>query len=348
MITKNFKLMLLTSIAITTVIGTAYVGDTGLAEATNTEESLSDKNLSDRDDTWASKYGSEDEFRKAERAMHAYVDDTHPDNEWNVVTKENNIQIYNFDTIADSKDAGLNTLLLYVQHQLTEGTYAPTETEKRFHEWVAEQIPNPTVPENVGPRHAQQVIEAYNENANYGSVPTELINSDVDFWMTVTSDKLCELDENCDPETGEVIPDCLVTQCADAATWSTYHRLTVKVDQYNCAQSSTCLFTQTESGRGLLQAYAGGGPAHAVHPTVKYYMHDRSYATGHSVSHEISGRVEVGVGSSQLGTYTGINSVTKAGFIYVTSATCGGGSGGDSTCGTYSITATAQPATFEA
>ena len=75
-----------------------------------------------------------------------------------------------------------------------------------------------------------------------------------------------------------------------------------------------------------------------------YSMHDESYATGHSVSHEISGRVEVGSASSSLGTYTGINEVEKSGTVLVLGATCGS----ENSCGVFSMTATAEPATFEA
>lgn len=76
----------------------------------------------------------------------------------------------------------LHSILIDVQNQKNNDAYNPTEAERKFHDWASEQVVTATQP-NVNQGQTKKVIEAYNSNANYGNVPTELINSDVDFGL---------------------------------------------------------------------------------------------------------------------------------------------------------------------
>ena len=41
------------------------------------------------------------------------------------------------------------------------------------------------------------MINAYNSNANYGNVPTKLIETDKEFWIRIATFKACGLENDC-------------------------------------------------------------------------------------------------------------------------------------------------------
>ena len=312
-------------------------------DAKTIKDNLSGYALLDRDDKWTDKFSNKKEFKEAEKTMHAYVTDDHPRNGWNAVAKKNTLQIYNFDTTAGSLEAGLNVLLMHVQYQMAEGIYTPTEAERKLHEWIVAKIGTAKAPDNVDAKHVRQVISAYNENANYGNVPTALFKSDSEYWMGVISDKLCDLDKTCDPETGEILPDCSPVQCADATTWSTYHTLSIAMVPYSCIGGNPCRVTDYEAGTGTLSASLHGYDVHSTSTRADYYIRDQSYVGTYPVSHALEGYAQIKDDKRAIGPLMGAN------YIYVDdtmtfSVECGGR---ENNCGTFVMGITAQPATFE-
>ena len=308
------------------------------AEARTADDKIPDNKLLDRGEDWKNKYSSQTDFEKSEKAIRSYVSDNHPDNKWNKDTKKNQIVIYNFDTIADARNAGLNALLIDVQNQKDNGTYNPTEAEKKFHEWAdGQQVGEVTQP-NVNKGQIKKVIEAYNSNANYGNVPTELINSDVDFWTNVAADKLCDLLEDCDTSGEQPSEECF-GQCAYATWWSTYHVLSGWVDTYDC-ETGNCYYSDSDDGTGSLSILMSPGTNnHAKDDTIDYFVKDKSYVSGYDVYHNFSGLATIGSASDSF-SENGTNEITHSDSLTV-------GSCGSQHCGTYSLSASAQGAYFE-
>jgi len=338
MTTKTIKTVLFSTLILSLVI--PIIG-MNLADAKSSEDKLADDKLLKRQDSWKNKYENADEFDKSERSINTYVTDKHPDNPWNKFTKKNQIKIYNFDTLAGERQAGLQSLLIDVQNQKANNTYNPTEAEKRFHNWAAEQISNPVMPD-MKPKLIEQVIEAYNGNANYGNVPQELIDSDVNFWSSIISDKFCEFDKDCPKglDFNPNSPDCGIVQCAFATTWNTYHTFTIAVDAYSC-ETGSCHYGTSWGGVGTKGLSVGGGSNHATSKTISYNIFDQSYVPQYGGHHNISGIVSLGSASQSLGPQTGTNSALISG-AKTFSVSCGS----DGNCGVYALSATAQNVTF--
>ncbi len=337
-----------------TVIIMSFLITNGV-DAKTSDDKLNEKipgdKLLNRHEDWKLKYDDSKKYEEEDKAIHAYVDDNHPDNEWNKITKKNQIKIYNFDTRADQKDAGLHALLFHVKYQKESDTYNPTVAERRFHDWATEEIKSPVMPTNVTSNMIQAIIKTYNENANYGHVPIKLFDSDVDFWIKVAADKMCELDNTCDLN-GAIFdpdsPDCTFVQCADATTWSTHHRLYVFVEPYSCAGTSNCISVNRTSGSGELEISAldPTGNAHSTTRKIKYYAIDHSYVDTYRVSHELIVTLNLGENSFTIGPRTGTDSVIIYGDKTFKPDTCNDNRV-EPNCGTYSIRGVASDATFE-
>ena len=326
-VTKNTKIVVFASLIATIVLSLSGMS---FAEA-KVLNSLPDDRLLERDDGWKSKYATVDEFEKSKRSITTYVSDQHPDNKWNEQTKKNQIVIYNFDTKADARNAGLNALLAYVENQKSSGSYNPTGAEKRFHEWAFKQIPDPVMPD-ASLEHVKKVIKAYNSNANYGNVPTELIETDSEFWINMATLKSCDLENGCD------MNELGIPFAAYAASSS--HVLSSYVDAYAC-ETGSCYYTDIDYGTGVLNTTQGGGGNHATVPLIYYYIYDVKRGTTQDTSHEVSGTVQAGSSTEDIGPKTGTNSVLLKGFEWFGYDGCG-----SSHCGVFSLSAQAEDVTY--
>lgn len=335
MTTKTIKTVLFASLIAAMILPFSVME---LAEARIANEKLPNDKLLDRGEHWENKYSTLTEFENSEKAIRSYVSDQHKDNQWNKDTKQNQIVIYNFDTIADARNAGLNALLIDVQDQKDNGTYNPTEAERKFHDWAAGQIDGEAVQPYITKRQTQKVIKAYNSNANYGNVPTELINSDVDFWTNVAADKVCDLLPDCDTSGDLPFEECF-GQCAYATWWSTYHVLSGWVDVYDC-ESGSCLQSDSDDGIGELYfSIDADTNNHALDDTIDYFVKDKSYVSGYDVFHYFSGTAQIGNASENF-SKNGTNEITVSDDLTVSSC-------GSQHCGTYSLSAEAASAYFE-
>ena len=293
--------------------------------------SLPDDKLLDRDDTWNSKYVTTDEFEKSKRSITAYVNDHHPDNKWNEQTKKNQIVIYNFDTKSDQRNAGLNALLSFIENQKSDGSYNPTEAEKRFHDWAFTQIPYPVMPDaSFG--HVKKVIEAYNNNANYGNVPNDLTETDREFWIGLATIKACDLEKGCN------MSDFNPPFAAYAA--SAPHVLSSYVDAYEC-ETGSCYYSDIDYGTGVLNTNQGGYDNHATIPTIYYYIYDVKNGITQNTYHEVSGTVQVGSLDDGVGPKTGTNSVLLWSGMAFDEDYCG-----SQHCGIFNLSAQAEDVTY--
>ena len=332
--TKNTKTVLVVAIILS--LGIA-VGGLNFVEVKALQDEIPSDQLLTKDDSWAQKYSDATEFEKVDNAIRAYVNDTHPDNKWNEVTKNNEIKIYNFDVMTETKNAGLHAILADAKNQKDNGTYNPTYAEYKFHEWASKKITTPIMPE-ASANIISQIIEAYNVNINHGHVPFELLGTDVDFWSQVMINKTCELYIECDPdEISNNIdgPDCSIVQCADAYHQSSSHILSITVDPYSCYEGTGCLYSDIESGTGTLQAHAGG-QKHSNTPKLKYTVtliansQDDVYLAA-------TGTLGVGSATEAISPVGGMNSVYTYQQEYVNGAQCG-----SEHCGTYWLTVTSN------
>ena len=306
------------------------------AEARIADDKLPNNKLLERGEDWKNKYSTQTNFEKSEKAIRDYVSDTHPNNQWNKDTKKNQIVIYNFDTLADARNAGLNALLIDVQNQKNNDAYNPTEAERKFHEWADGQVDEVTQP-NANNGQTKKVIEAYNSNANYGNVPTELINSDIEFWINLAADKTCDLSKDCDTSGEQPSEECFLP-CAYATWWSTYHLLSGWLDTYDC-ETGSCYYSDSDSGTGSLSILMDPGNNHAEDDTIDYYVNDKSFVSNYDVYHNFSGLATIGNADDSFYA-SGTNSITVSDSLTV-------GSCGSQHCGTYSLSASAQGAYFE-
>jgi hypothetical protein len=332
---KTIKTILFASLIAAMILPFSGV-DFADAQETN---KIPDTKLLDRSSNWATQFNSLEEFEDQDSRFRSYVDSVHPDTPWNKITKKNQIIIYNFDSIAGEKNAGLNALLIDVQNQKNSGTYNPTEAERKFHEWASMIVSNPRLPD-VNPKLIEQIVQTYNESANLGHVPLELKKSDGKFWSKVVTDKVCEYNTECDINGPQLTdPICEFVNCAYGDTMSIGHLLSVEIDVNSCWGGSSCTFQDDKWLIGAGSLHIGSGDVHSSTKTVSYVINDVSYYTPYDESHTISGTLERDGDTYNISSSTANNSVTKDSSYYFSGA-CGGGV--PQNCGTYSLTAYAE------
>jgi len=334
MTTKTIKSILLATIMLSIVVP---VTGFSLAEA-KIADALPEDKLLQRDNSWKAQYSNEKEFEKDQRAINGYVDAEHPDNKWNKQTKKNQIVIYNFDTLTDVKGAGLSALLADVEMQKASGKYNPTQAEEKFHNWAAQNTE--TVEFEAPQGQIKKVINAWNSNANYGNVSNEVKNTDLDFWTNVSVDKVCELLDDCNTSGEQPTIECGLLPCADATWYSAYHLLTGFLDTSQC-ETGSCDYSDSDSGIGSLSILMDPGTNnHAKSVTIDYTVVDKSYFANYDVWHHFDGTAQIGWEDEDFDEY-GWNEIEVDDSLTV-------GSCGSSHCGTYSLSASADGAYFEA
>ena len=323
-----------------------------------TLQDISDSELLKRSDTNPkfAKYMEEINGTSPWKELVAYVNAELPDNKWNKDMVKSQIRINNFDTIIENPGYGHELVALVAEKMQLGGKYGPSEPVKRYHEWAKSKHDIPHAEKMIDGRIAQitgdkkydelvnSVYEEYNKMAEYGNVPSELLDSDIKYWTGITSDKICEFDDACNADNvgfNPHSPDCAIVQCAHAQAWSTYHPLTVKVEAYVC-DANSCLFTNSDGKSGTFSVTASSQGKHAYTKSLKYYIEDRSFVgPTYNAHHNISGSATIGWTTESIGSETGINTVTMSGSKSL-DMRCG-----SEYCGTYQIRATAQNVTFE-
>jgi hypothetical protein len=155
-----------------------------------------DKLLERTTEEWRDKYSSTREFVIREGAIREYVNADLPNNGWNQVMVKENIKVHNFDTIIGKVGYGHELVALYAAKERILDTYEVTEPVRKFHDWVLSKYDTPTTTEEIDSRITSIVSETYlhllpenvasfNNMANHGGVPPELVEKDTEYWIMV-------------------------------------------------------------------------------------------------------------------------------------------------------------------
>ena len=134
------------------------------------------------------------------------------DNPWNDAVVADHVVIQNFETLLGKKAVGPEIVALLAQKQILEGTYAPSDPVRRYHDWLFTKHAVPATAGAVESRLSEitgggkiralatQMAAAYHDMADHGSVPTELLEEDREYWSDVLSISMCGYRSGCDVE----------------------------------------------------------------------------------------------------------------------------------------------------
>ncbi len=106
------------------------------------------------------------------------------------------------------------------------------------------------------------------------------------------------------------------------------------------------LFLLLVNKREPLQTNQGSTVRHAGSLSTTYAIVNQSFVDAFPVSHEISARIQIDNQEKTLGPFVGIDKIDQRDSVYL-GGRCGGGTGDERNCGTFSLTVYAEPATFE-
>lgn len=328
-------------------------------------------------DEWVSQYDSKDDFVKSRAEITAYVTGDHPDHPWNDSVVADHIVIQNFETLLGKRAVGPEIVALLAQKQILQGTYSPSDPVQKYHDWLFTKNAVPATSDAVESRLSEitgngkiyalatQVAAAYHNMADHGSVPTELLEKDRQYWSDVVSISLCDYSTECDvavkrasinarenitaaqmaafktfeannginPETGEPYA-CIFIQCASASGWvkiSLPHKVYALIRPAMCENGtgSTCEYTDTITGIGNVTVNAVAGRNHAETNTALIRTYSET-ADARGVN-EIRTTVIIGAKTVVYGPEYGLEQAWI--WEYVTQGGCGSGNA----CGAYSI-----------
>ena len=161
---------------------------------------------------WIEKYDGLEHFETSERAVKGFINRNLEDGPWNSENALNHLRIQNFETMTKSVGSGHEVALLVAQFQKLQDGYIASEPVKKYHDWLAVKYMVPDTTEGVIERLieilgdekfvelATKQAESFNDLADNGSVPNELIQTDVAYWIFVANAANCELDPACDTD----------------------------------------------------------------------------------------------------------------------------------------------------
>ena len=159
---------------------------------------------------WIEKYDNMEHFETSERAIRAYIDrnlDADGPDSQNALL---HLKVQNFETITGSVGAGHEVALLVAEYEKLRGTYEPSDPVRRYHEWIDPQYETPESQKEIQARLVKLVgdekfldlafghAESFDGLAENGSVPVELVNTDMQYWIFVANVAQCESRPDCD------------------------------------------------------------------------------------------------------------------------------------------------------
>jgi len=157
---------------------------------------------------WQKQYKNTEEFSAKQNAIKGYVNADLQNNGWNQFMVKENIRIHNFDTIIGKVGYGHELVALSAAKDRLLGIYDANEPVVKFHNWLLSKYSVPTTVELIDERIATiasdnvplvtEVVTAFNNMAERGNVPDELINQDMEYWIMIANVSVCQYDVNCD------------------------------------------------------------------------------------------------------------------------------------------------------
>ena len=227
MIRKNFKLVLLASLAATVSVGTAYYmqmqdAPTVDVYASNSEsvtiEQLKESVLRDGtipndylieqiSETWKTHHGTEAKARERIAWTTNFLD-VESNNTLNGLANELTIREINFITLAEKPGMDLDEVAaLGIAKQKLSGTYVvPEEPVRKYHEYILSHYEIPVTHDAIQSKLAETtgdlvpladvIVDIRNSWAERGVVPLELDTQDTDYWSAIGHLFDCEQTED--------------------------------------------------------------------------------------------------------------------------------------------------------
>ena len=310
---------------------------------------------------WVAQYENQDEFTKTREFMREYTQASVDG--YNAVVQDAVIKANNFETIVGKRGVNMELVALFAAKQQAQGTYAPTEAEFRYHQWVSEKHPvsgsEIAIDKRIdslinGQENYALALEIYgifNEQANIGNVPPELIQTDLKFWAKQGAVANCAIEPDCDPvemaesfdRIGETTPEqdaeirarveldnkeaALSTQSFDFwnvilpkayAYTEINHAIYMYIAANPCDGGVPCSFNNNGSGTGLIYTTAYSGTVHSVDTSIYAYGTSSSIGSHPNSYHYVQLNMQVPATTNTL-LGSGTNGAIKDGYLTKTS-----------------------------
>jgi hypothetical protein len=161
-------------------------------------------------DQWLSSYRDAQHFDEEENTVKRFVERNLQKNDLN---KNNAIlitKIQNFETITNTVGNGHEIVLLVAELEKANNSYNPSEPVSKYHAWAATQYTVPDTLEEVSDKLleivgdkkftnlAKKQANNFNSLAELGSVPSDMMKSDPEYWNFIIMQNYCEEDPECD------------------------------------------------------------------------------------------------------------------------------------------------------
>ena len=172
------------------------------------------------DSYWMEKYENAAHLEMTEDTVPSFIERNKDNgNAWDEANALLHSEIQNFETITGVVGQGHVITLHMAELDKLEGKYEPIEPVRKYHEWI-----NAT---NTVPKEQKDITESliktlgdakyidlamrhaenFNQLADNGSVPAELVDVDVQYWIFIANAAQCELKPDCDvPAMGDGQP----------------------------------------------------------------------------------------------------------------------------------------------
>ncbi|MDA7939404.1 MAG: hypothetical protein MPI95_02130 [Nitrosopumilus sp.] len=163
-------------------------------------------------DTWIEKYDDRDDFELRNTGTREFIVSNLDGTGWADDYAKNVLRIYNFDTMVGTIGDGYEITLLVSRLQMLQDRYEASEPVKKFHAWIATKYPTPESEQEItdrlidilGDKKFQKLSENYaqsfNDLADSGNVPLELVNADPQYWHLTSQIHICEFIVECNRE----------------------------------------------------------------------------------------------------------------------------------------------------
>ncbi len=133
-----------------------------------------------------------------------------------------------------------------------------------------------------------KVVDNFNNMAMHGNVPSDLFDSEVEYWIMIANQAVCEYDENCNVQ--DLRNVVLAKQISDGASYlplisemvdyfiqeafaytGQFHYATVYGDPLGGCDYGTCLISKSNSGTGQITTSVNSGSGHGIGKYLKAY-----------------------------------------------------------------------------
>ncbi len=275
-------------------------------QAANSKDSTSDDELLDREfSNWESQYKNAEDFDAKTKSIKAYTSMVDRANGWNKVMIKEQIVLNNFDTRMNEVGASMQTMLVDIEQQKRNGTYQPTDAERRYHDWAATKYPNP-IASDVNPEVVTKIVDSHNNIANHGNVPIELHLQDDSFWTETNHNAACNYMSCEESQNTDVVNKAINYVIPEAFAANPYHTMNGHIYAWACEGSTGgCAWTVSDSGYGALNdSVSNTSTTHGIGKNAYIYGSDCSSSS--SYTHDVEGVLEIGINSwSDSDTWTG-------------------------------------------